>query len=101
MAVLYCWSSGMLGVCPAAQQPAQTITVATGISQKLIGEMVATAERVDLGKGTIGWFVPNARHLPNDEEGQAVKLKFVESYANRLTTRRFRHKGRVVHDSDE
>lgn len=96
MAVMFCWKTGLIGICAAAQQPESTVVIATGLESKLRDEMLATATH-DLTDNT--WYVPYVREL-SDQDNEDAKYALVVTYSKRLLSRRFRHKGRVVHDSN-
>lgn len=97
MAVMFCWKTGLINIGTVAQQPEGTVLIATGLESKLRSEMLATATH-HLDDNT--WYVPGVAELV-DQDNEDAKYALVVAYSNRLLARRFRHKGRVVHNSDE
>lgn len=97
MAVMFCWKTGLIGISAAAQQPESTVIIATGLENKLRSEMLATATH-HLDDNT--WYAPGVAELV-DQDNEDAKYALVMTYSRQLLARRFRHKRRVVHNSDE
>lgn len=82
MAALYCWKTGLLGICKNAELPDGTLVLQTGTLAEVRIALLATAAP----DAQNNRYVPGMRELPEDT-GEDIRFAIVQAYIKMLARR--------------
>lgn len=83
MAALFCWKTGVLGVCPTKLLPEGVLVLRTGTEADCRRELLASG---DHDQATDLWYVPGLKGAP-DELDEDARFALVQDYIKLLAQR--------------